>query len=482
MAGEDQEARERLGELAQEISAARTQGDQEVLGLLIYERALCLDMLGHHEEAIASYLEARALFQAQHNSQDEHAVLLSHAETLNSLRRHGEAVALCEAALELARSVQDGSCEVRSLYTLGNTYLLSGQPDRALPWYIKAQELSHTLGNSRGEVEALHGQGMALDSLGRYTEAIASYERALALAGEIDDQVMLGMLHGNIGGIYAERLLQPDQGMRSYSAALGLFRAGHDRAREAQTLLNMAKAALQLSQGARAQTYSKRACAIALELGDLHLRDLSLRLLAKAAASGENRTEAMGIERLRLMSGEPPEEALRRHQEALSEARDRGERRAEAIHLGEAARMLAWLKRYSEVITANEESIALFREVGDAHGEAICLTNLGAVSSAFDMRPVTVAFWRRALDLLEGEGSVEEEMAQGNLDHLRERWGARAFRRAQTASEPLYQQLISGKLDLGVAERVALGEGYSRVLSSALEQLAALLPEADAQR
>jgi tetratricopeptide (TPR) repeat protein len=106
----------------------------------------------------------------------------------------------------------------------------------------------------------------------------------------------------------------------------------------------------------------------------------------------------MGLERLRLTSGEPPEEALRRHQEALPGARERGDRRAEAIHLGEAARALAFLQRYAEAIAANEESIALYRALEDAHGEAICLTNLGAAAYAFDLRPATVAYWRRALD------------------------------------------------------------------------------------
>jgi hypothetical protein len=128
---------------------------------------------------------------------------------------------------------------------------------------------------------------------------------------------------------------------------------------------------------------------------------------------------------------------------------------------------------------STDQSIALFRQIGDAHGEAICLAYMGAVSSAFEMRPATLAYWRRALNLLGGEGSVEEELARGNLGRPREHCGARAFRGAQTASEPLYQPLIAGDLDLGGAERVALGAGYSRVLSSALEQLAALLTESD---
>jgi hypothetical protein len=48
---------------------------------------------------------------------------------------------------------------------------------------------------------------------------------------------------------------------------------------------------------------------------------------------------------------------------------------------------MLWLKRYTEAIAANEESIARLRLLGDAYGEAICLTNLGAICYAFDPSP-----------------------------------------------------------------------------------------------
>jgi tetratricopeptide (TPR) repeat protein len=118
------------------------------------------------------------------------------------LGRWDEAEVQCRKALNLGEELVADSPNVtdnvvahaRSCVELGNLLHRRGEPREALDWYAKAVkilEAPQQAARTREELRyALDNRAEALDRLGQYAEAIASWERAL----ELDNGQFRGVL------------------------------------------------------------------------------------------------------------------------------------------------------------------------------------------------------------------------------------------------------------------------------------------------
>ena len=70
------------------------------------------------------------------------------------------------------------------------------------------------------------------------------------------------------------------------------------------------------------------------------------------------------------------EEAITALQEDLAICRETGDRHGEAVALHNIGIALRKMRQFEEAITAHQDAAAIFRETGDRHSEDLALDNL----------------------------------------------------------------------------------------------------------
>jgi tetratricopeptide (TPR) repeat protein len=95
------------------------------------------------------------------------------------------------------------------------------------------------------------------------------------------------------------------------------------------------------------------------------------------------------------------EQALAPQQESLALYRELGDRRGQAESLNEVGVVYQWQGRYEEALARQRESLAIRRELGDPRGEAETLRALGVTLRALGRPAEARAHWREAVAIFE---------------------------------------------------------------------------------
>lgn len=231
------------------------------------------------------------------------------------------AVLLGERAMEYADKTGKPSLIATSLNTLGATYWLRGDQDKALEYYFESLSIaeandlkvsaSTTLGNigiiysERGDLQnALQYQKQSLelkkalgDSLGmaraftniglnlfreeQWAAALENYQEALNLARALNEKFGEGLLLGNIGAVYIEQKKFGEA--RTYlQQALKIRRELGDKSGVANDLNNIGSTYLREGQVDQALGYFHQSLEIAGEVGSHTLLTLPYESLADA--------------------------------------------------------------------------------------------------------------------------------------------------------------------------------------------------------
>jgi tetratricopeptide (TPR) repeat protein len=432
-----------------QLRLARATGDPQQVLVPLFYLAVSFDLLGRYEEATPLLEEVLPLARAAGDREKEKIALMGMAGALTHLGRYHDALPRWQEALLFARAQDDGEFLAEALSSYGYALMQADLPGQALPLLQEALDLTRKAEGKRlREANTLNTLGVVLSALGRAQEAMATYEQALYLAHQEGDTGEQALILGSMGNEYLEHLGQPQQAVIVYRKALTLFRTLGDRPQEAQTLYHLGRAYLlrgsQLAQAERALQQGRR---LATELGELGLAQRILEALSEVMAKGGRINDAVAFARQGrdLLD---PREALSQHREAREHARERGDTRAEAYHLGEMATALGTLDYRADAVTANLDAVPLFRRVEDRHGEGICFINLGIHCFLLDSYTECLACWLRALVLLEGEQSADEEQLRRKLAQAEQHLGRRTFEQFRNASLPLLLQLEAPDADL----------------------------------
>ncbi len=166
---------------------------------ILYSRGSCLDALGRHEEAVATFEEAntrikRLLDSVQGHGDEAHEfslhklranALLRQGDLLRKLGRHEEAVAVLEEAEAFAEKSGDAYTRCQSLFERSNSLHELGRDEEALAVLDEAILLSDTSRHLESKTRALIKKGRILWKLQNLENSLYHLHKASEIAGSI---------------------------------------------------------------------------------------------------------------------------------------------------------------------------------------------------------------------------------------------------------------------------------------------------------
>ncbi len=312
-----------------------------------------------------------------------------------SLRGHyldAEVIRWAEAALAMELSP---GARAAVLFVAGQHLWYCGESDRA---YARGEEclaLSHTLGDRRGEANALTVLGLAASDRGRFVAARSFHERALTIARERGDQFTVAMTLNHLGA-QASQERDFDRARSRCTESVAVARTLGNQALICVALHNLGWAAME--QGDEAAAFGSYSEGLALNgedgdvvpramllanLGELlrrrgDSRDARDRLGAALAILGEVRdpriTERVrdGLARLALAAGDT-DEARAHADEALRLRRAIGDPARVADGLALLARVAARQGRLDAARIYVQEGLTIAAQAHAPHAVVACL-------------------------------------------------------------------------------------------------------------
>jgi len=276
-------------------------------------------------------------------------------------------------ALSLYRSLGNQKGQADALSKLGEVRLYAGELTRALEDLSQELLIRRATGDRAGEAHALVNIGDVYNDLGQKQEALDSFNRALMIYRNVGNLVEDPNVLINIGWVYTS-LFEHQKSLNNFSQALTLSRSIGNREAEARALLGMASSYTHLSEYQRALGLNSR---------------------------------------------------------ALSINRAIGARREEAYTLLGLAWLYVQLREKQKALDTNQDALRLMRVMGDRKGEGLILHGIGWIHDRWGEMPQAIDYYsqalpvRRALGDSMGEVETRHRLAEcerdrGNLVEARE--------------------------------------------------------------
>jgi tetratricopeptide (TPR) repeat protein len=255
-----------------------------------------------------------------------------------------------------------------------------GQYDRAIASYQQALAL---LDQAENQARTLTSLGRTHYALGQYEAAILYYERARALQATLGDHAQAGTgwtLH-NLGEAY-QALSQYQEALGYYEQALEMRRKVGKRAREGTTLYDLGETHHALSQYEPALGFYHQALTLHQQRGD-------------QAEVGRTLSGLAGVYRTLHQY----EQALDFYHRALGMRRQAGDRAGEGWTLNGLGEVYRAQGQYPEATTHYEQALALLQAVGHRAGEGRVLHNLMLVWQQRQAPGLAIFYGKQAINV-----------------------------------------------------------------------------------
>jgi CHAT domain-containing protein/Tfp pilus assembly protein PilF len=145
------------------------------------------------------------------------------------------ALARARQALSLWETVGDGRGEAEALVEIAHLHSDGGRFEEALAWHEKALEKARASGYAQGEASALANLAYCKRQLKSYGEAVGLYHQALEKWREIGDVSEQGFMFQGLGRVYY-RQGDYDRALSAFQESLRLDREARDVLQEAAAL------------------------------------------------------------------------------------------------------------------------------------------------------------------------------------------------------------------------------------------------------
>ncbi|XGW00848.1 MAG: tetratricopeptide repeat protein (plasmid) [Leptolyngbya sp. BL-A-14] len=307
-------------------------------------------------------------------------------------------LSLSSYSLVIAKPAQEQKIEVDRLYKEGVEYYNSGRYSEALRSYQRALALYRKAGNRYGEANILNEVGVTYQQLGEMAKAIEFYHLALSIRQQINDQDGLGFTFNSLSEVY-QQLGSYDLALQAAQQSLEIRRKLGDQVLLGDTLTTIGSIYNQLSNYIQALEFYEQALTIARKERD---RNGEAILLTNIAT-------------VHTQLGEYAK-AIKNYQQSLPILQKLGDRFNEAGVLHNMGFTYARSGQYLQAINVYQQALAIRRKIGSKEGEAATLNNLGFAYSQLERNFEALTVLEQALPILR---RVDDRMAEGNtLDSL----------------------------------------------------------------
>ena len=261
-----------LPEALREYHAVIAAGaDPEAVATALNNACVLQMDLGNYRAALPDCREALRRLHAEKDPGALARAFNNLGLALEGLGETEEAERRFREALELNRKTGNAESETVNLSNLGALAVATGRYSAALDFHAQAAALAESLRKEPWSEEQLRiariNQGVVLEKVGAYREALEIYKQALAAGGETDPGRRAALLV-NSGVIY-RNLGDPVKAEESFREAIGLYGKAGDTAGLSNAHLNLALALhLNLERPAAAETAYREALRLSVASGD----------------------------------------------------------------------------------------------------------------------------------------------------------------------------------------------------------------------
>jgi CHAT domain-containing protein len=308
-----------------------------------------------------------------------------------------EALPKLEKSLALWKTVGDRRGEADALWYMAHSYNYVDDLRKSLA--VREQELvlRHALGDVRVEASTLTNIAVMHRSLGDYQKAFEYQARALQVAAGVDDYEERGTAFQHLGVIYF-KLGDSRRALGQLEKALGIHKANGFREAEIDTLSDIGNVRLSLGEHELALPYFEQALVLA-------------RSGKTPRRARQQATALYAIARVRRSLGDP-HAALAYFEQALAVSREAGWRSLEAAALTDLGRTHASLGFADKAEESFHEALAIQRAIRDHEFEAVTLTAMARLASERGNLTIARERLETALDIVE---SVRSNVTQEAL-------------------------------------------------------------------
>ena len=308
-----------------------------------------------------------------------------------------EAITIHGHARDAAAQVSDRNAEADALTNLGLADLHQGRYQQATAQLQQALALSRETGDRNRQARALQDLGLGDFQQGRWPQATRQLEQAMDLFRQTGDRIGQARVLGNLG-IIAFQQGRPDQAADHLHQALAVYRETGHPAGEAYILANLGGG--ELTQGRYRQAAG-------------HLRQALPLFRDTGNRTGEAHVLAnLGIIDLRQGRCQQATSSL---QQALDLFRQTGDRSGEAEALNGLGEMLLATGDPDGARTQHEAALALTTGTGDIYEQARARHGLARCCHAIGDVGLTRRHLNQALTLYSSLGAPEADQIRAQL-------------------------------------------------------------------
>ncbi|MFD0373116.1 tetratricopeptide repeat protein [Streptomyces sp. NPDC127114] len=304
------------------------------------------------------------------------------------------------AGIRSSRRSKDRYREAALLSSLGSVLRDMRKLRRSVRAHRKAVTICRKLGKHQALASTLNNLGLSLHDQRRFDEALAAHTKAARLFERAGDRRGLASALSNTG----ETLLEAgraEEGARPLRKAAKIYRQEGDLRGCAQALGGLARATRDHGKAEQALALHRRALALADGLAMPHEKGIELANFgATLTAAGE------------------PEAALAALKEAVAIFRRLGDRRAEAMCLGNMALVRQRQGKWQKAVRLHTLALEAFLESNDDHALALELRGLAQALLRLGDNAEALENLELAAELYHRTGDVET--AVETLDLVRQ--------------------------------------------------------------
>lgn len=288
-------------------------------------------------------------------------------KTMNALSRqylnsaiYDSVLYYSNAALDLARELNDDFGVMKANINIGNVYLRRSDFPMAQEYYQKSLKIGKKSGDKLGIFSALNNIGLTFSRQSKHSEALKNFLEALKVANEMGDQERIANASANIGMLYFY--------LSDYTKSMEYFNKGYDIAEQfdneylmAATLSNLGLVYFEVSNYQKALECFNKALTINKNIGDQNGRGINLSNIGRLHSELSDYREA-----------------LESYHKALVIFKESGSKNSLAITLNNIGEANDKLLEYQKAYDYFKESISISEEIGSKASLVPGLNNLGS--------------------------------------------------------------------------------------------------------